>query len=926
MAWLPSQPENLTIEARRLDHRGWARPQRRGRPSQTLRHASNAAQPTEQPFSWYAIGMEPSQTLWQVGSTLGREGPKQMTLLPGGRAVSTLLTSVHSGGETSTAASELYEQIHFIPAVPKGVIGMNKLIAQGAVHPFSALTMGMNLRKFGISGRGRQDSFTVACAFSHRRVWESMLHAKHHFAIIFEDDAWLSLNRSQSRAPSTKPTAFNSLTGHGRAAVKAALNTVARLDPDWEYINLGRCYDYCAAEKVISKVEETGQLVVTSPSSLCTHAYAVSAIGARKLLSVTLPHVFAVDVLVTLLSRNGLLRQYSLSPPSFTQNKIAPATIALSATTGIDPSAHFRARALSSSASSTSARAARAATRYHKRSTALPECGSYESGPLSKLLRNITAALPFEEVALRAIGGHKLVGYSPVATECPETLRYPDARVSRHIGPWESKEMCTLEHLQCRMVSSTTPADETQSSSPSDLDQLHPDVAPLLRQMNELGLDGAIIWGLRDLGVRMRDAHAIVHKGVYRAFEYVFRTSATPRHLCWIGDADFPPGCSLGHLLSRRTKSSTTLESRLGRSLVFASPKHMGFTSDPALDHMPIDPQSAYIFHEVMPPRFAPLLPFGRVVEWIVSGPDGNRPYLDSTNFVARSSALVADCGFWPPCMRDGTVLRPATFVAGWGTTLSPAHIMAARRRSRKGWMLSRQPRPVYFVGSIHPGNCHAFSLFANGCRAAGIQVVRTGSQLIVRNSQICMNRTRPVPIFVDNWMPYLGEQARRDLMVDSIFTPALQHNEQLRPDAPLLSFVPDRALDSAALAQVIATNNPAVAWLFQRAGGADAVAYSTDLGTMCRDGVRVAASASLGAKRSLQELVWRNHTYVTRLNALLPLVKPVTPAQLATFHQWDFSSTSSVSGGGKTAVGRPPTHIANAPWCRALASLLARD
>ena len=62
-------------------------------------------------------------------------------------------------------------------------------------------------------------------------------------------------------------------------------------------------------------------------------------------------------------------------------------------------------------------------------------------------------------------------------------------------------------------------------------------------------------------------------------------------------------------------------------------------------------------------------------VQWVVSGPDGNRPYLDSANFVTRSSKLVMNCGAWPPCTSEGSPTRPAIFVSAWASTLSPADI-----------------------------------------------------------------------------------------------------------------------------------------------------------------------------------------------------------------------------------------------------------
>jgi len=126
--------------------------------------------------------------------------------------------------------------VDFVPAVAKASLNLEQLVDLKVVSRWVLMPMNSTIGAFGLSGRSGQDKFTVACALTHRRAWEQMVDQHLSAAIIFEDDAYyaLSLHNSTPR-PIIPPT----------EALRRTLTAVSAVDPDWEYINLGRCYDFC---------------------------------------------------------------------------------------------------------------------------------------------------------------------------------------------------------------------------------------------------------------------------------------------------------------------------------------------------------------------------------------------------------------------------------------------------------------------------------------------------------------------------------------------------------------------------------------------------------------------------------------------------------------------------------------------------------
>lgn len=153
----------------------------------------------------------------------------------------------------------------------------------------------------GLSGRNKQNSFSIACAMSHRRIWEDFLYSNNSHALVFEKDAY--------------PTKNN------------VLNTVryliANYSQNWDIINLGRCKDFCLSTRNVSHFEFDNNRfnIISSNAPSCTHAYLISKKGAEILRRWSIPYITSVDYLMQLLSRTNKLTLFSLVPSLFVQKK-----------------------------------------------------------------------------------------------------------------------------------------------------------------------------------------------------------------------------------------------------------------------------------------------------------------------------------------------------------------------------------------------------------------------------------------------------------------------------------------------------------------------------------------------------------------------------------------------------------------------------
>ncbi len=122
----------------------------------------------------------------------------------------------------------------------------NIIVSQSFVRPKHRLAY------LGMNGRAYQSPFTVACAFSHRRVWQHFLsQSTHTHALILEEDA--SYNSS--------------------IILQHLIDNVTDLDQHWNFLHLGRCWDFCKNEEIIYKASNFR--IIQSESPCCSHAYII---------------------------------------------------------------------------------------------------------------------------------------------------------------------------------------------------------------------------------------------------------------------------------------------------------------------------------------------------------------------------------------------------------------------------------------------------------------------------------------------------------------------------------------------------------------------------------------------------------------------------------------------------------------------------
>ena len=336
-------------------------------------------------------------------------------------------------------------------------------------------------------------------------------------------------------------------------------------------------------------------------------------------------------------------------------------------------------------------------------------------------------------------------------------------------------------------------------------------------------------------------------------------------HICWINPQVFRPGCSLAQALGQPGGSA------LGRSLVMASPKHMAWTFDPGLLRLPVDPLSAYIFHDTSPPAFEPLLKAGRVVEWRVYGPDGNFPYLDSLHFVrstlSRGGVYGSGCAGRFFC-RD---IPNREYVSPWATPLTPGAIARISHQSqRRG--LGSEHRDVHFIGTVWHGNEQLFSSFALGCQRAGIPLHRHGAAPLPVHLRplVATDDARNVP-----------SAERDEMMRSSSFAVAVQGALHLTFNGKPLgtkSYIADRPLLAASMGMLVASNNEAVVSLFS--GFRDSIAYHPNASELCRVGAQVAEErlrhGEDEARRKgdmLAAHMAQSHTYVSRFADMVDVI-----------------------------------------------------
>lgn len=687
-----------------------------------------------------------------------------------------------------------------------------------------------------------QNSFTVACSATHRRVWQSLVEhntrvgmnggSLWNAAVVFEADAEF-IPRGKSQTP--------------WQALALSLKSVVEYNRDWGVVNIGRCWDYCELQKDLAYIADSNQTLVRSMRPLCTHAYMVSSHGAKSLLAYSLPHVTSVDQYITMVGRMHLTPVYALANSQWTQARAA----------GGDAHDHTGSGPV------------------------LPECdvnGGFHAfaQAFEPLIKNSSApdastwALWRDAFALQIINSHWITKWSAVAESCP----------AEHSNACSAQDMQSVKD-QCKKFA------KSQNMPPPEMHRA--DLNAIYEKMKNMDLKGVVLYGLNPNDMHFH-THSFIHQAIYESWERIFSYAPDDGyHLCWLNSTTYKPGCSVGQALNHENPSP------LGQSFVFASPKHMTWTDDPVLENLQADYRSRYVVHELVPPHLQQLKRGGKLVEWFVWGPDGSDPDLESKDFAMR----YFDRETTEPSMCDQMCNVPAKrlFVGPWATSAQTDDQSLVGTSE----MYQASNDTVQFIGSIWHENVGAFCEFAESCKRAQVHLVHHGSVMMDNGAtkppcadgneflEIDPASTKNVPA------AKLTDAEANILVKESMFAVAFQGDEHI-PDAQH-AYIADRPLTAMALGQTVASNNPGLSHLL---GAYNRSLVIAPVNQLCEAAAKAIRSGRIDstARKHGQYIVLKNHTYITRMKDLLttlngansaawPEPPPLSQPDAAACHVW---------------------------------------
>ncbi len=571
------------------------------------------------------------------------------------------------------------------------------------------------LALFGFSGRVASDAFTVACLMSHRRVWSLFLASgdpdPNPYAFVFESDArvssgvsadfvrtvlskmpvnWDILNLARCWDLCDYDVTVNSVedrarvrgrrTQWGQSSANKPRKSVSLAGTRYEPSPLhgfnpsgggGRRHNRGGGPPMSSTGEDIGaehdrafpgRAIVSSANGMCTAGYVVTARGAAILLEYSLPYVVPVDVLIAVLVRASILRGYSVTPPVVTQHR-ERSSHDHGANVECDPSA--------STASLFSS--GRRFQLWNRTTAAVNRNPGYKRnhgfGGSTKHSRRRHHYSPppghGDDRVLDAITSSKLWVHSNVGA--PPASEPPGTKAT--VGGVVRRPLCAFGAAATAFSSTGSSDDKISSTGGGKLGDFGPRpttampefpaptlvgafadwyakvvLAPLVteftRAMEALGLRRVVVYGLT-----ADDDHT--HKAIHRDLVASLRvlSSSSSIQVFWVPTAGASSsGCGYDR-------------SEFANAFVFASPKHMWWTSDPFCAELPFVASSVYVFHEVVPPKFRGS---DRVGQWIVRGPDGNWSPHDSDHVALRRRYV---------CVSELVCIfrRDRVLVAPWG-------------------------------------------------------------------------------------------------------------------------------------------------------------------------------------------------------------------------------------------------------------------
>ena len=183
----------------------------------------------------------------------------------------------------------------YVQGLDKNKITLEKALKQGHVHP--------DWYDYSVKGGATEtsekkpvNSGRIACHLGHLTILEQFLQSSNEYALIFEDDVYLTPGKSYER--------------------KHKLRTILENIPkNAQIVYLSFCHEFCDLTK------KYNDIFIHAVRPLCRHIYLVSREGARIILDNTFPMYNTGDKMIGTLISDKILKGYLVNPNFFTLNQ-----------------------------------------------------------------------------------------------------------------------------------------------------------------------------------------------------------------------------------------------------------------------------------------------------------------------------------------------------------------------------------------------------------------------------------------------------------------------------------------------------------------------------------------------------------------------------------------------------------------------------
>ncbi len=186
--------------------------------------------------------------------------------------------------------------------------------------------------------------------------------------------------------------------------------------------------------------------------------------------------------------------------------------------------------------------------------------------------------------------------------------------------------------------------------------------------------------------------------------------------------------------------------------------------------------------------------------------------------------------------------------------------INPCRFNKKRRWMfwLSTQKEKaiVHFVGSVWRGNKKNFDIFAQGCNKENIKIIRHGINHLPKD----------LKANIEDDHRDISEEEALQLHKKSLFITAIQGSNHINKDPKKWSYIPERALNAAALGIPFVSNNPNIKMFFYP--NTELITYEPSVGKMCYNAML--KKISMRQRNKMIQAQLNTNTYINRFEQIL--------------------------------------------------------